>query len=554
MYSEGSIKKLIDLIKMKDKNIVQIGEILFFIGIILIIISWHYSYPISSSSINETTFSQFSFLLWPGIVLSLMGLFLVGYYCKNKIVKAVCSSIFPVLLYVPSYYYSYIASSDCGASRGSFQIFHIVGINSKFNPYFEFPTFFSLNEIIHQTTTLDEKGIAFISFMLYGILLGLFLFLFFSNLKKQHPIQLIPFILVIIYFVGIFSFLNYQWVPQTLALVFFFLLILVSTYMISDLAETKWKVIFILVFIVLVFTHPFISIFFILFFGLLTLKRRDLSQILLVIVSIYIISAIFYTTNNFLTYLAAFESFTQQIGREYSISVLRSVGESEGIISQIISLFNRISVPMVWIISIIGTVILFLKKKIDFVLISLGLAAGMYLVVGVFYSILGLRAAQILLIPIAIGFMFFISKWRKPTTVVIIVILILAVFGPMRMAYDNTQFQLDEEANACNFLSKGIRNKINPSIAINQVNYGYLTNKHRYLGNTYISVIRPGSSGFLDLFNGSLNQNEYILYNSNLGKEIIKSGTAKDQFLFRLKLVESNKKIFDAGKTYIFKG
>jgi len=539
---------------MKDKNIVQIGEILFFIGIILIIISWHYSYPISLSSINETTFSQFSFLLWPGIVLSLMGLFLVGYYCKNKIVKAVCSSIFPVLLYVPSYYYSYVASSDCGAVRGSFQIFHIVGINSKFNPYFEFPTFFSLNEIIHQTTTLDEKGIAFISFMLYGILLGLFLFLFFSNLKKQHPIQLIPFILVIIYFVGIFSFLNYQWAPQTLALVFFFLLILVSTYMISDLAETKWKVIFILVFIVLVFTHPFISVFFILFFGFLTLKRRDLSQILLAIVSIYIVSTIFYTTSNFLTYLDAFESFTQQIGREYSTSILRSVGESEGIISQIISLFNRISVPMVLIISIIGTVILFLKRKIDFVLISLGLAAGIYLVIGVFYSILGLRAAQILLIPIAIGFMFFISKWRKPTTVVIIVILILAVFGPMRMAYDNTQFQLDEEANACNFLSKGIMNKINPIIAINQVDYGYLTSKHRYLGNTYISVIRPGSSGFLDLFNGSLNQNEYILYNSNLGKEIIKSGTAKDQFLFRLKLVESNKKIFDAGKTYIFKG
>lgn len=541
--------------KMKDRNTIQIGGILFFIGIILIIISWHYSYPISISSINEVTFSQFSPLLWPGIIFSLLGLFFVGFYCKSKILKASCSSLFPLLLYIPSYFYSYISSSDCGASRGGFQIFHIVGINSDIIPYFEFPASFSLNEIIHQFTALDEKGIAFISFTLYGILLGLFLFLFFLNFKERHHDQLISFLLVVIYFVSVFSFLNYQWVPQTLALVFFFLLMLISTYMIFDLSESKWKVIFILIFILLVFTHPFISVFFILFFGFLTLKWRDLSQILLVIVSIYIIITIFYTTVNFFTYIDAFESFTQQIGSEYSTSVLRSVGEPEGIISQIISLFNRINVPMIWILSVIGTVILFLKRKIDFVLIALGLAGGTYLVFGTFYSILGLRAAQILLIPIAIGFMFFISKWRKPTTAIIIVILILAVFGPMRMAYNNTQFQIDEEANACNFLSKNIKNETNLNIAINQVNYGYLTSiKHRYFGNTYSTVIRPGSSGFLDVFNGSLNQNEYVFYNSNLGKEILTSILTKEQFNDNLREVLNNNKIYNCGTTYVING
>jgi hypothetical protein len=538
---------------MKDRNIIQIGGILFFIGIILITISWNYSFPVSISSINEVSLSQFYPSLWPGLISCMIGIFLIGFFNNNKNIKAVCCSIFPLLLYIPCYFYSYISSSDCGSARGDFEIFHIIGINSKIIPYFEFPTSFSLNEIIHQTTALDEKGIAFISFTLYGILLGLFLYLFFLNLKKQRHNELIPFLLVIIFFIGIFPFLNYQWVPQTLALVFFFLLIFISTYMIPELTGTKWKVILILVFISLAFTHPFISVFFILFFGFLTLRRRYLVQILLAIVSIYLLITIYYTTINFLTYIEAFENF-KQIGREYSIQILKSIGEPESIASQFISLFNRINVPMIWILSVIGTVILFLKRKIDFVLIALGLAGGIYLAVGMFYSILGVRAAQILLIPITIGFMFFISKWRKPTIAIIIVILILAVFGPMRVAYNNTQFQIDEDANACNFLSIHIKNETNPSIAINQVNYGYLAIKHRYLENTYISIIRPGSSGFLDIFNGSLNQNDYVFYNSNLGKEILISLLTKEQLNNTLREVMDNNKIYDCGKTFIING
>lgn len=317
-----------------------------------------------SSIVNRWSniFSVFIFL-WPGLIFSFIGLFILGYYCKSNIVKAFCSSIFPPLLYIPKYFYSYLSSSDCGVARGNFQIFHIVGINSERIPYFEFPVSFSLNEIIHQTTGLDEKGIAVISFTMYGILLGLFLFLFFLNLKRQNNNQLIPFLLVIIYFIGIYPFLNYQWVPQTLAIVFFFLLILISIYLVSDLAETKWKIMLILVFILLAFTHPFISIFFILFFGFLTLKRRYLSQILLAIIFIYLVITLFYTTINFLTYIKIFENFTQQIGREYSVLISKSLGEPEGIISQFISLFNRMVIPMIWIISIIGTVVLFLKKE-----------------------------------------------------------------------------------------------------------------------------------------------------------------------------------------------
>jgi len=539
---------------MRNSNITQIGGILFFIGIILVIISWYYTYPVYLSSIDDITFFQFYPSLWPGITLGLLGLFLMGYCCKHKIIMAICASLFPLLLYTYAFFFSYLTSSDCGAARGMFQVFKKTGINSEVIPYFEFPTYFSLNEIIHQIVGVNDTGIAVISFILYGALLGLFLYLFFVNLKKLHYNQLMPLLLVIIYFIGMFSFLNYQWAPQTLALVYFSLLILILTYLLLDSPKIQWKFIIILFFISLLFTHAFIPVIFLSFFGILTFKKRYLLQTFLAILSIYLFVTIFYTTTHLHIYIVTFQQSIIDLGKEYATSLSISLKEPEGILSQIISFSNRLIVPMIWILGIIGTAILFFKRKIDFVLIALGLAGGIYLSVGVFYSVLGLRAAQILLIPLTIGFIFFISKWKKPTTAFIIVILVLAVFGPMRMAYDNTHFQTDEEANACNFLSIDIRNETNPSIAIDQVDFGYFTNKHMYLEATSVLAIRPGSSGFLNIFNGSLNQNEFILYNSNLGKEILVYILTKEQLDSRLRQVMDNNKVYDCGNTFIING
>ena len=536
---------------MKNRDLIQIGGILFFIGIILIIVSWLYSYPIHQTSITDITFYQYYPSLWPGLVLSFIGLFLIAYYSKNNIVRAICSSIFPLLVYIYAFFFSYIPSSDCGAVRGMFEVFQKTKIDINAISYFQFPTFFSLNEIIHQIAGINEKDIALICFILYGFLLGLFLYLFFVELKNRYSIQLIPFLLVIIYFIGMFSFLNFQWVPQTLALVYFFILIYISTYLESP--KIKWKLIFILIFTSLVLTHAFIPIIFLSFFSILTFKKRNLATILLTILSIYLIITVFYLTFLLPLYFETFRQSLVGFGGEYITTLSASVAEVEGTLNQIISFANRLIIPMIWIVGAIGTAVLFLKRKMDFILISLGLAGGIYLAVGLVYSVLGLRSTKFLFIPLTIGFMFFISKWKKPTITVILIILILSVFGPMRMAYDTTQFQTDEEVNACNFLSINMLNVTNSSIAMNQVNYGYFFNINKYLKN-HVWVIRPGERGFLNIFKSSLNQNSYILYNSNLGKEVIVFEMSIDRFNNTLKGIMSNNKIYDCGLTYIIKG
>jgi len=541
---------------MKSETLTKIGSIIFLIGIIFVLISWYHSYPIHLSPINDLTFFQFYPLLWPGIVFSLIGLFLIAFYSKNRLVIAACSSTLLLLLNVDAFFFSYISSSDSGAVAGMFQVFQKTSINSNIIPYFEFPTYFSLNEIMRQIVGVDEKGVALISFALYGALLGLFIYLFFVNLKKFYYNSLIPFLLVIIYFIGMFSFLNYQWAPQTLALVYFFLLLSLSSYLFFNEQKSKWNFLIIFVFIPFVFSHAFMPVIFLSFFGILTIKKKYLAKIFLVIFFIYITVTVFYASSYLPLYINTFRQSITGFNKEYTTAISSSFREPESLLSRFIIFSNSITVPMIWIFSGIGTILLFLKKRINFVLIAIGLAGSIYLAVGLFYSVLGLRAAQILFICISIGFMFFISKWKKLTISFIVIILILAVFLPMRIEYNNTHFQIDEEANACSFLANKIRNVTHPDVAIGQVNFGYFTNIYSYLKNGYSFEFarRPGSQGFLDVFNKSIKKNDFVLYSTNMGKEIIRFVMTSEQLNTTLVRIKSNNKIFDSGSTFILNG
>ena len=312
----------------------------------------------------------------------------------------------------------------------------------------------------------------------------------------------------------------------------------------------------ILIFAALVLSHAFIPVIFLSFIGILFIKERYLSQIFLITFSMYLVVTIYYTTTYLPLYIQTFQQSITRFGTDYTTVVSSSFKVPESAISQIISNVNRITVPTIWAVSGLGTVILFFKKKIHLLLFALGLAGGIYLSVGLFYSVLGMRASQILFIAISIGFLFFISKYKKLTILLVIFILVLSVFGPMRLAYNNTHFQIDEEAEACNFLANKIKNVSNPNVAIGQVNFGYFTSEYSYLVNRYSIefAYRPGNSEFLNIFNSSLKENHFILYNTNMGKEILKFIMTKEELIDSLKEIRLNRQIYDCGTTFIING
>ena len=535
---------------MDHKHISYIGGIFFFIGLILMLLSWHFTYPIHMPEFDEVTFTQFYPLIWPGIVFSLIGLFLTGYYAKRKSVKAICASFFPIVLYSYVFYFSYIPTSDGGCVKAMFEIFHQTGINPAVEPYFHYPMYFTLNEMTGQLLGLGADGLAVIFFTIFGILLALYLYLFLFKITQNDPYQ-IAFLAVPLYFLAIFTYLNYQWAPQTLAFVLFLLLL-----MLFDRKGTECKLLSIVIFTVLVFTHVFIPVIFLLFLGLFAIKKREFRNSFLLMTSIYVLVLIYYATFYLPAIIDAFRQTIYGFGEEYVIDISRSFMEPEGLANQIISTVNRFRIPLTWIVVFTGFIIGLIKRKLSFPVVALGTTGGFYLGVGMFYSVLGTRALQILCMSLVVGIGFFISRWKKPTLIFIVILLILSVFGPMRSTYDAYQFQLNEEEDACNFLANTIPTGQPIKLAAGGINSDYFMKKFLYANmdkSDYggLWVLAPRDPEFYSVFNDSMEENMCILYNPSLAKEITSYGTNVDEAYGLKEQILLNNKIYVCGKTFI---
>ncbi len=539
---------------MNHKNLIKIFSIILFVGIILILTSWIYSYPIQHSSIQEKTIFQFFPSLWPGIIFCSIGLFFLGYYKKGKGIQALCSAAFPIIIYVFTFFFSYAPSSDSGSVRAMFYVFQKTGINSEIIPYFEFPSIFTFNEIIHLLLQTDESGTAVLSIIFYGLLLGLFLYLFLDDQRNRFNKQLMPFILVFTYFLGMYSFLNFQWAPQTLALVYFFILLFLTSKLIGDHRHKFWEFTLFIFFIAFFFTHAILPIIFLLFFAIVIIKKRNLTFTFVILTSFLLVFTLYYLNVHFNIYVQTFQQSISGFGNEYVSVVSRSLGSTTTFLNSIISMVNRFRIPFIWLLSFIGVIILFFRKKMHSFFISLGFAGGLYLMIGALFSILGMRATQIFFIPVSSGITYFFTKWKKISIIIFTLLLILSVFGPMRIAYNNTQFHTHEEVISCDFLATNINDDSINHIALSQSNNGYYKTIYRYLYGNYPVSIRPGNSKFLDIFKENMTKNQFIIYNSNLAKEILVYRYNEQQLSDVLPTIQQNNKIIDNGITTILKG
>lgn len=539
---------------MKSYQLSRIGVIFFFLGVSFLFLSWYFTYPIHMTPYNEIIFSQFSLLIWPGLLFSLTGLFLTGYYVKRNSVKAICASLFPLIIYSYSFFFSSLPTSDTSNVKSMFEIFHLVGINSSVVPYFQYPTYFTLNEIMSQISGIDGNCIPILFYALYGILLGLYLYMFLFKETKNNLNQ-VAILGVFLYFTVSFSYLNYQWVPQTLALVFCFLLFITFTR-----HELEYKLINFIIFTALVFTHAFLPLIFLLVYGLYSFKKKEHIKMFILMSCLYFTVLIFYTTYYFPQIIAAFTEALYGFG-EYTNTISRSLKETTGFVDQFISLVNRIRIPLTLLVISIGFLIGLIKKKISYTLIVLGIASGFYLSIGMVFSVLGLRALQFLIVALVVGIGFFIIKWKKITVTFVFILILLSVFGPLRATYDQYLFQTNEETHACDFMAATMTLQQPKTIAIGGIDYGYFKNKEnyvKYLNDNYIIArsLRPIHEEFSIFLNNFSKEKEQILllYNQNLAKELISYGVSQQEIQNLEKQIILNNKIFVCGNTYILSG
>ena len=539
--------------KLLRNQISYIGGILFFIGLILILISWYFTYPIEMPELNEITFTQFYPTIWPGMILSIIGLFLAGYYSRRKSIRICCVAAFPILLFSHIYFFSYISTSDSAGVKAMFEVFHNTGINISVEPYFQFPVYFTLNDITGQTLNLNVTGIALIFFAFFGILIAIYLYFYLKSISENNSYQ-IAFLAIFLYFTGLYFYLNYQWVPQTIAFIFFILLLIVI-----NKNTFEYQLLSIIIFTALTFTHLFIPAIFLVFLGFYCIKRKEYRNSLLLMICIYfavlIYHATFYSPFVFKTF---FESI-YNLGGEYAVTISQSFKEPVGLISQILSALNRVRVPLIWIIVSFGFLILVIKRKMSYTAIALGLAGGIYLIIGFFYSVLGTRSLQILFIPLVVGIGFYYSKWKKLTIILVIIFLVLSLSGPMRDAHDTYLFQMEEEEHACDFLANTIKPEEPTRLAIGGINSGYFSLKFNYVNinndkKINLFTIVPSNPEFSKYYNTSIQNRTFVLYNPNLGKEMISYGMTMSEVEAWQQSLERYNKVYSSKKTFVAVG
>ena len=533
--------------RLSHKNLRFIGGILFFLGLIFIIYSWIQSYPLSYSAVQNPTFYQFHPVLWPGVVIALIGLFIISMNTKKSYLLFLLASITPLVLYSYKSFFSYLPSSDAGNVRALFDISTSIGLDSTVDPYFQYPIYFLSNIISDQIVGWNVNNIAMFTYFLYGVLIAMFLFLYLRKFSTNHQTV---FLGIVFYFIGVFLFINYQWVPQTLALVFFLILLLIY-----DKNQMIFRTLIILVFTALVFTHAFIPVMFLIFYGLYLLNHRKRLYLFILLAWIYSIVLFYHTTAYLPDIIMVFRDSVLGVG-DYQELVTRSLIDPIGPISQLISMINRLIVPFVWAVISLGFLVLFLKKKLHLDTIFMSITGGLYLVGGVFFSILGTRAFQIVFIPLLQGISYYQKHWKKYFIVFVVLILVLSVFLPMRKSYDNYFYQLEEEAEASEFLATSLPISISNHIAVSQVSHDYVLKKmlffHRDSSDfEYPLLLRPHTQEFYEIFNKTMRRQSYLLYNPNLGKHISAYGMTFSEISSTVDQNLINNKVYQAGGTYV---
>lgn len=241
---------------MKYKN--YIGYLLFILGLFLLVYSWIMSYPLTIDSNSDYLFRHIYPIYWLGFAVLNLGLFLMILTSKNKWVKIFYTFLIVMSIYSINFFYPELPGPDSHYFRGlTNYLIDYNKIDPNLDEYFQWPLLFVFSKIVNLMTNLDTNAIAYILFVLIGLSLTIFLYLYFSNYNEEYA-----FIPTLLYFISIYYFLNYQYAAQSLALVFLLALFYFSE---KDLNKLSNLLIILLLFILLILTHAFFPIFYLLY-------------------------------------------------------------------------------------------------------------------------------------------------------------------------------------------------------------------------------------------------------------------------------------------------
>lgn len=426
--------------------------------------SWYLSYPITSISANDYVFNHISILYWFSLPLLVASMFLIAVTTKSNFLKWLLSIGIVLTFFSLFYFYYMMPTGDSQYFRGLTEYFistKNLDSSQLIHNYYQWPAFFILADVVTSISGLPLANYEFLIYTIIAVLLTTGLYLFAS---KKHNLS--GFIVVAVFFMSIYYFIDYQAVPYSLALGLLFLLLVLETLQKS----ASLIIIKIVLFAGLLITHFFVPLFYVLYLmfrALLDRQRQNRSFyrgfFLLALVSYFLVQIT----------IARF-SFGQLIVNltktpmSYSNMAAAATGAAVPIaINNVAQFFSRTITVAVVVMCIAGSVFLLIKRKMGNLEKAIFSTGAFYTIFGVVLNTLGERGIPILFVPLSLGAAYLVkNRFRRYFIGFLLILSILFLFVPLHQTFNTEiQFQTREAYIADNFFIEHYNWK-NPGLVV----------------------------------------------------------------------------------------
>lgn len=432
---------------MRKENIVFIA---FIIGLFLIFYSWYISYPVNVDFPADVIPNHISPLFWFGLSIVCSTLYILAMWSENNSLKIIATLGLIIFIYSTAYFFWFMPGSDSHYFRGLNEYFIETGdlnFNESYHSYYQWPLFFILNKIAN-IIGLDLRIFEFILFGLFGVLYSVSLYSLFHKSSREGAC-----FAVISYFIMMWWYIDYQYVPFALGFCFLLLLFML------DKRENKNPATILsmlLIFASMTLTHSFLPVFFISYtfikYVLLSRERKHMNIFLMTLI-IYSVVLTFRAVEFLELSIETLIGFSSDV---YVRLAETMFVEATTPIHELIQLISRSIFLVTGLVAASGFIILLSKRKLGPSYLALLLSGGAYALASIVLPILGTRAFAIIIIPLSLGITYFYkTKYKKFFQYLFLAIIIVFAFMPLHSSYNLTRrqipFQTEPDYQAANF-------------------------------------------------------------------------------------------------------
>lgn len=499
------------------------------------VFSWFLSYPLRIDSPTDFVFNHVSVLYWISLSILLASMFLMGITYENYYSNWIISAGIFVVIYSISYFFLTIPTADSNNFTGLTEYFlrtNDLTPNLVSRAYFQWPSFFILAKIMTSVTGIDLAKYEFLLYAIIGFLITTAVYIYASRFSRKEG-----FVAVIAFTVVMFSFLNYQAAPFSLAFAILLLLFILETKPSSRSSLT----VLLLLFVSICTMHAFVALFFILYLLIRAIAGRNAHYRNYFILSLFVY---FIVQTNFVS--ATFGIIIHQLitlpsdYSSYSNIISSRLVPAKVPIDIIAQLFSRGVTISLGLICFLGFISLLAKRKLKQLDIAILLTGIVYSSVGLVLNTVGYRAFPLLFLPVSSGVVYlFYGKLRPYLAGIFLVLLVFVAFIPLHNSFTNypVSFQTKEEQATSEFLIEKYDWAPPGEILMDTSTGGYVSPQV-----TGMTEIVDYSS---PTFTSNIQHYNCIVYSVGL------SATLRGENISLSKILDKFSLIYDSGSSYI---